>query len=234
MRAERAPKLIWDWPRYMPKTSLIEILRGPLIICVAVFFAGWVKFLFDGDVTYFLDYGFRLVCLAIVFRHLGWREVLTLPRNPIHAFLWVAVIFYIAVALQQSEQWARFYLPDFRLAGFAPLDAGALRFFDLSMGLAIVALSEELVFRRLFNDLWRAASWSTLSLYVASSLAFGLLHLPRGAILAVSAMAFGGLMMALFRQTGSIWPPVIVHYAVNFLIFSGIGCNWGMGGCLPP
>lgn len=206
--------------------------RTRVILGTAIFYAGWVKFLFAVEVVYYLDYAFRLAILLLVFRALAWREVLAPPSHGLKTVLFLLAGLYLAVVIQQAEHAARFFLEDLSVAGFPVLPAGPFRTFDLIVGLALVAVSEEVVFRYLYHDYWKTRALPVWWLYVVPSIAFGLLHLPRGVILAVSTAVFGALMMFLYRRTGSLWPPIVIHYVINFLIFSGLGCPWGMGGCV--
>lgn len=80
---------------------------------------------------------------------------------------------------------------------------------------AISALAEELLFRGAIQPF--AGLWLTSAL-------FGLLHMGGDSrISAWSVWAFiAGLLLGwIFKETGSLWPPVVAHFAVNAVALLG-------------
>ncbi|MFQ5765785.1 MAG: CPBP family intramembrane glutamic endopeptidase [Rhodospirillales bacterium] len=203
-----------------------------LLLSAAILFAGWAKFLFDGHAVYVLDYLSRGVCLAVVLWSRSLAGLAAPPSRWVRALLLTGVIFLVALGAYQFYRYFEVPDPVFYQDLFPRLEEGAFRTFDLTVGLVLVALSEEVVFRYLFAILWQHRGWSVPMLYVASSFAFGLLHLPQGLALVAFATVTGFLLMFLYRDSGSLWPVVAVHYALNLLIFSGAGCDWGVTDCL--
>ncbi len=221
----------------MARIDLLERFRAEprllLIVCAAVAFAGWVKFLFDGKAVYLIDYVIRGLGLALVIWGCTFKELVNPPPRWVRALLLTAVIFYIDLSIYQVYRYFQVPDPIFYNHLFPRLSEGTFRSFDLSFGLALVALSEEAVFRHLFARLWRHQGWPLSWLYLASSVAFGLLHLPQGLALVTYATVTGLLFMFLYRDSGSLWPVVAVHYALDALIFSGAGCASGVTDCPP-
>ncbi|CAA6604401.1 membrane hypothetical protein [Rhodospirillaceae bacterium LM-1] len=201
-----------------------------LIICVTVFYAGWAKFALSGYSIYLVDYGLRLaICvLTIYFGGLTLRP--NLERNP--AKMIGATIGILALILLTYWVYRFFYVPipllGLSLASFPNIENDWLRWLDLGPGIVLVALSEEFSFRYLFA---RAIPNSPALLYFASSIAFGILHAPQGLLLIVEATVSGFLLMLLYRKTGTLLAPVVVHFVTDVIIFSGVGCPYGMGDC---
>ncbi len=204
-----------------------------LLLCAATLFTGWVKFLFDGYTLYILDYLFRVLCLTVVLWYCSLIDLAAPPSRWARTLILTAIVFYVDLTIYQVYRY--FDVPDplFYNHLFPRLEEGSFLYFDLTVGLVLVALSEEIVFRYLFAKLWQHRDWSTATLYIASSIAFGLLHLPQGLALVAFAMVTGFMFMFFYRFSRSLWPVVIVHYLINFVLFSSVGCDWGVAGCLP-
>ena len=97
----------------------------------------------------------------------------------------------------------------------------------LVVGVPLVALNEELFFRGVLLDLLRPFGWRRAVLW--SAVLFGASHLANlfsGAylpftVMQVAATAGGGVMLAAIRiRTGSLWPVLLVHAAVDLVAIS--------------
>jgi membrane protease YdiL (CAAX protease family) len=203
------------------------------VLVVAIMYLAWAKFLFADETVYVLDYIFRIACLIVLFRAFEWREVLAWPERRWRAVLLTVLMIYLLIAAQQARHLAESFHPELFIAQFPYLEYGPLKMFDLTVGLALVAASEEMVFRYAFARAWLQRGGGVGGLYLVSSLAFGLLHAPQGVSAVVDAFVAGLIFMFFYRRIGLLWPPMLAHYLVNFLIFSGHGCPYGMGGCRP-
>ena len=199
--------------------------RFLLIVCTVILYAGWPKFLFDSPAIFITDYTQRIICL-IVFVVFSTRTGLaTYPAQPFKATLILVAIVAGSLVISWGEFFIEVVYGSLLFAnGFPLITSLPFLYFDLTFGLALVALSEELVFRQLFKEVWSARGYSIGSLYVISSLAFGMMHLPQGLLSVVGATLVGLLFMAALRATGSIWVPIVAHYIVNLVIFSEMGC----------
>lgn len=124
----------------------------------------------------------------------------------------------IAVDQLGPPVWKSF-LPASGLGGY-PVESGFLVWFDLTFGLGLVALSEEVVFRAMAARCFAAlpAVW----FYLATSLLFGAAHWSSGLPTCVGAALIGCLFMVFYRATGLLGPLVAAHFAVNFVDFSGL------------
>lgn len=88
-------------------------------------------------------------------------------------------------------------------------------FFDLTIGLMLVALSEEILFRGCLFQVIRKFAPHPIVLIGLSSLIFGAMHWPSGVhnivVTTLSGVAFG----CLYYWSKSLVPSVIAHYLVN-------------------
>jgi membrane protease YdiL (CAAX protease family) len=113
-------------------------------------------------------------------------------------------------------------LPNTRM-GSIPLDTDSSWYvFDLYVGLALVALVEEIVFRGLFYTLLRRVIPSLPVVFLLCSLVFGLIHWSLGLAAIVSTALIGALFLLVMWRTGSVLPAIIAHFVVNYVDFSGM------------
>lgn len=88
--------------------------------------------------------------------------------------------------------------------------------FDITVGLILVAVSEELFFRRVLHHSLRARGLSGIAAVLVGALGFGLVHITSGLLDVVLAFGYGLIFSALFLFSRRIWPGAACHYAVNF------------------
>lgn len=110
----------------------------------------------------------------------------------------------------------------------APLDAvwkvpgmvydrqSALLAVDMTFGLALVAVSEEMIFRGLALAALRKPADNTFAILVASSLVFALIHWSTGFKNIIDCFVYGLLFMVATMRTKSIVPAAIVHFALDY------------------
>jgi membrane protease YdiL (CAAX protease family) len=135
--------------------------------------------------------------------------------------VWVAGI----SLLERESQWLRRLLNaafPMTVLGTYPQPSGWLNVFDLVFGLALVAASEEIIFRRyLHNALQPFLGEGILALLTASFL-FGAYHWWAGFGNVVLATVVGGLLMLMFRRSAALWPVALAHYVVDLIAFAGL------------
>lgn len=131
--------------------------------------------------------------------------------------LWCAAIVLLFHATPLDTILAQI-LPETALGGY-PRPEGWLYFVDLTLGLAMVSLHEELVFRKVGYHALKSVLHSEIVIVLVSALIFGLYHWWRGAPGILGAALYGLLAMPCYRRTGSIWPIVFAHFLVDYLAF---------------
>jgi hypothetical protein len=206
------------------------------------------------------DFIFRVLIVLMVF---GSLRFVSLSDDAVFKFLfvgrrntdqstrklrpliWWAITATVGGVVIDQTVWPflMYRLPATSLFNFASLN-GPMRFVDVTLGVALVAVSEEIVFRSLAfwailamvpsirngrsdasNDSWSVfeiGQKGIVIVVVASSLVFGIIHWGNGVHAIVSASIWGILPMVALIRTGSIWPAVIAHYATDLVAFSGI------------
>ncbi len=114
------------------------------------------------------------------------------------------------------------------LPGYAPLGSmpeirsGAWNRIDLSFGLLLVGVLEELVFRAYAYTFIRRYTTNAAAIVAISAIAFGLIHWSLGLHSMLITAAIGAVFMAVYIQTRSAPALMLAHFAVNFIDFAGV------------
>lgn len=195
-----------------------------LALVLVLFYAGWGKFLADDTDVYLIDYAQRALIIALAWGALtdALRRPLPLITNPVWLSALVGSAAIIAVDTWTAGMASRaaFDTALFPEVSFPPLENEVWQAVDLTFGLVLVAVSEEVVFRRLWAGWWDARRGGTAGLYIGSSLVFGLLHLPQGLADTAIAIVWGVLLMYLYRRSHSLALVILVHFLVDLWYFS--------------
>ncbi|MBK8159715.1 MAG: CPBP family intramembrane metalloprotease [Rhodospirillaceae bacterium] len=167
------------------------------------------------------DYAGRLAAIGVVLVLAAGRWCLRRPERLqaglLEVGLWVGGIVLLFHAMPLGDLLSRI-LPE-SVLGEYPRPSGWLYFVDLTLGLALVAVHEELVFRKLGYHALKSVLRSELAIVIVSALVFGLYHWWRGAAGIIGAALYGLLAMPCYRLTGSLWPIVFAHFLVDYIAF---------------
>jgi membrane protease YdiL (CAAX protease family) len=91
---------------------------------------------------------------------------------------------------------------------------------DVVFGLALVAYSEEIVFRRCARQIFQTYLGDGYVLIFVTSLLFGAYHWWAGVGNIVEAAMMGALLMLFFRRSEALWPIVLAHYLTDVVDFA--------------
>ena len=177
----------------------------------------------DAGSWIFWDYAGRLGGLMMLAILPATRAVaFRLDRRQMPFWQIALWIFGISVALRLS-QWLSYFInktfPATILGVYPRLD-GWLNFFDLALGLALVAVSEEIIFRRCTRHVLQPLLGDGYVAVIASSLVFGCYHWWTGVGNIVLAVIIGTLLMLMFRRSVALWPVVLAHYFADIIAFT--------------
>mgnify|MGYP001576989289 CR=1 FL=1 len=115
-----------------------------------------------------------------------------------------------------------------KLPGYGPLGAmpeirsSAWNRIDLSFGLLLVGVLEELVFRAYAYTVIRRYTASPAAIVAISAIAFGLIHWSLGLHTVLITAAIGAVFMVVYLQTRSAPALMLAHFAVNFIDYAGV------------
>ncbi len=168
------------------------------------------------------DYAGRLMAIGVLFVLPAGRWCLKqrdeLKVGTLEAVVWVIGI----VAFFQFsgiDQLVVLTFPQQPLGAYSA-PKGLLYAIDITLGLALVSLHEELIFRKLAGQAMQALGWGPWRIVLVSALLFGLFHWWRAPSGMIGAATYGVLAMICYRRTGSLWPIGFAHYLLDYIAFA--------------
>lgn len=194
--------------------ALACYLGGSLIGALLIRTLGWERSPWIGPALALAQLGLLLPPLAIMARYPQPLRLLGLDR-----FRWqmlVEVVVMLGVAFCGMIAWGLILLP-LGLQAQQPIlplfgEGSAALIVAWVVGGVLAPLFEELVFRGfLFGGLLRLFSPTAAAL--GSAAFFGALHLQPFAFPVLFLL--GALLATLYYRTGSLWPAILMHQAIN-------------------
>ena len=114
-------------------------------------------------------------------------------------------------------------LPGYRPFGGMPaITNPAWDWIDLTFGLLMVGIFEELVFRGYMHTFISRYTNRSFVIVVISSVAFGLIHWSLGLHAVVVSSIIGAVFRMAYLRTRSLLALMFAHFAVNFIDFAGV------------
>ena len=114
-------------------------------------------------------------------------------------------------------------LPGYAALGSMPAIASrSWNWIDLTLGLMLVGVVEELVFRGYAYTIICRYTTSRAAILAISAAAFGLAHWSQGLHAVLITAAIGAVFMALYVRTHSVPALMLAHFTVNFIDFAGV------------
>ncbi len=203
------------------------ILNHPLTWALAPFYLNDFGFalLQSYPTPFFLfDYACRLWALGI----LAWRTYkqghfthadlrLQLSRRWV---VWaVAATLWGLLIDQKVAPAIGAYLPHLKLFHFPKPDSFGLKFFDQSVGLALVAFSEELAFRGALLNWFEKTGMPRVRAISLQALLFGLIHWGGGPEQVVDAILWCIVPSVATVASRSLVPAIVAHFITDFVSF---------------
>lgn len=178
-----------------------------------------------GDWIYPIDWAERVLIILILIAYAYWRGefILTRPRQvpiPTQVLYWGAGILLClgiyAASSKLSDVWEAGTWHQF------PAYANDFMYWtDVTLGIALVAISEELAFRWLPGLLAQRHGWSWTKLHWISALGFMLIHIPQGMNTMLFSVVFSIFLMMAYKRYGTLLAPIFIHFAYDALAFAG-------------
>ncbi|MDF1720393.1 MAG: CPBP family intramembrane metalloprotease [Minwuia sp.] len=220
----------------MSNISIHSIGRGPaIILMLAAYAAGTFLIALADEIIsdfgvhpIFSDYfvhalNITILVLAYVkfgqtIRQIIERDIADIKSNsaiPFFAFVVfiTAMAFHILIFGQFLEEEGNVDLNIQYSDNFVML-------FDLTIGLALIALSEEWTFRKLSYDFFNSITKNRYVYCIFSIFIFSSVHIPSGPAIFVQAFLIAipfTLFYAAYRNLAAV---ILCHYLVNLLIYS--------------
>lgn len=182
--------------------------------------------LYQSDAAAWLafDYGGRILALAVLAAIPAVRAV-AFRTAPLAIPWWEVALWIAAVVLvdKYPGDWLRSAIdavvPGTRLAGYPRIEGG-LRLFDLTFGLALVAVNEEVMFRRCAKEILAPRLGEGTVMVLAAALIFAAYHWWTGVGNIVSVAVTGVVLMVFFLRARALWPAMLAHYLTNVVSFA--------------
>jgi uncharacterized protein len=155
----------------------------------------------DAATWIFWDYAGRLGALAVLGAIPSARTV-AFRANRLRMSRWEAGIWVVGIVLVDHYLY------------------GWLHIVDAVFGLALVAYSEEIVFRRCARHLFQIYLNDGYAMVVVTSILFGAYHWWTGIGNIIEAVLIGILLMLFYRRSAALWPVVLGHYVTDIVDFA--------------
>ena len=108
------------------------------------------------------------------------------------------------------------------LGGMPAITNPAWNWIDLTFGLLMVGILEELIFRGYMQTFISRYTKNSFVIVVISAVAFGLIHWSLGLHAVLITSTIGAVFMIAYLRTRSLPAIMLAHFAVNFIDFAGI------------
>lgn len=172
-----------------------------------------------------IDYVSRTISLgALLVLAADGRDLLRENRIrnwDIAAMALVAAFLTARVVENFFAPWIREHVGTMVLQGFPGYNHPTQRLLDLTLGIAFVAVSEEVVFRWYLPKVIGAFLKSKITIDVLASVLFALAHWSRLSAGIFPSFVIGLAFALIYRMTGTIWPLIAAHYANDYFEYAG-------------
>lgn len=176
-----------------------------------------------------IDYvGVKLYSVLVVFWVL-WRKKMRpsefgLTPQPVVPFVVVFLITaLVGTLIDQNAGQLLKNVPGYpALGGMPEIKSPTWDWIDLTFGLVMVGVLEELIFRGYMHTFLSRYTQSPAAIVVVSSIAFGFIHWSNGSGPVVSASIIGAVFMIAYLYTRSLPAIMLAHFAVDFVDFAGV------------
>lgn len=169
------------------------------------------------------DYGGRIAALAVLAIIPAARAVAFRPEQNRFSLLeigiWIVAISLLERLSQSPRRLINAAFPA-TVVGVYPHPTGWLYLFDLAFGLVLVAISEEIIFRRCLRCVAQPYVNDGSLAVLVTSLVFGAYHWWAGIGNVLLATTMGVLLMVMYRRSGALLPVVLAHYVVDLIAFA--------------
>lgn len=108
------------------------------------------------------------------------------------------------------------------LGGMPEIISPVWNWVDLTFGLLLVGVCEELVFRGYLCTFISRYTESSFTIVLLSSVAFGFIHWSSGLHTVIISSVIGAVFMTAYLLTRSLPAIILAHFAINFIDFAGV------------
>lgn len=187
-----------------------------------IYVKDWVWWL---TIDYVGDKLYPLLVVAWLLRNKKMRSSeFGLTPQPWVAFLVVFLTMtLVGTLIDQNGTQLLKGLPGYpALGGMPEIKSRVWDWIDLTFGLLMVGVIEELIFRGYMHTFLSRYTNSPGAIVVISAIAFGLIHWSAGLHAVLSTGIIGAVFMIAYLKTRSLPAIMLAHFAVDFVDFAGV------------
>jgi hypothetical protein len=211
---------------------IADRVRMRLLLCfIAIFLVNDLANIFVRDyrVWLLIDYGFAkglplAMILWAIRKGVATRADFGIRRLPWRPFVGLTVLLSVVGIIVDQLGW-RFLeqlLPRTQLGSWPRIEDPMVNVMDLILGLALVGIVEELLFRGFCFTVLRERTRRTGLSFLLATVVFGAIHWSLGLHAVVSTMIWAVMPLIVVWKTGSAVPGIIAHFLTNFVAFSNV------------
>jgi membrane protease YdiL (CAAX protease family) len=176
-----------------------------------------------------IDYaGVKLFPLLVVLwlirgQRMRAAEVGLTRQAPLPFLATFLAVAFLGTVIDQNGYQVIAGLPGYPALGGMPAIASPIwDRIDLTGGLLLVGICEELVFRGYLHTVISGHTESPVAIVMISSVAFGLIHWSLGLHAVLITSIIGAVFMVAYRKTRSLPAIMLAHFAIDFIDFAGV------------
>jgi hypothetical protein len=196
-----------------------------LLLCAPFYLNDFGFIALDGSYgIYLLDYTVRLLVLTVglcwpLSRTILFEQIVPVGRL-VAAMMAIVALLLAGTLLRLIIESPFGGWPEFgSLFRYPEIKSPTLYWLDLLPGLLVVALSEELVFRKMALSWLRAASRPNWQIVLVSATMFAFIHWASGPGNIIFTFLLGVLYMTAFLAIGRLWPLVLAHWIEDLAVY---------------
>jgi len=187
-----------------------------------IFISDW-RWWLSIDYIFARLFPFILICRMLSRNRVSPEAMGIGPQSMLSSIIVYIVGTLAAILILQNKFFILNGVPGYQPLGVIPkIFHEDWRWFDLTAGLMVTAVVEELVFRAYLYSFLRRLTDRALHIILISALAFGLIHWSLGFHHVIATSVIGGIYMLLYIRTRSLPALVFAHYTVNFIEYSDV------------
>ena len=151
-------------------------------------------------------------------------EEFGLKLQPVLPFVTVFLtVTFIGTLIDQNAYKLIAKLPGYLPLGAMPIiKSSAWNWADLTVGLLMVGIFEELVFRGFMCAYLDTYTRNRFAIVLISSIAFGFIHWSSGLHVVLVSSIIGAVFMIAYLKTRSLPAIMLAHFAINFIDYAGV------------
>ncbi|MCD4715348.1 MAG: CPBP family intramembrane metalloprotease [Desulfobacterales bacterium] len=177
----------------------------------------------------FIDYaGVKLFPFLVAFwliysKKMRASEFGLKTQSTLSALVVFLIVALVGTVIDQNGYQLTAKLPGYQpLGGMPAITSPVWNWVDLTLGLLMVGISEELVFRGFMHTFISRYTKNSCAIVLISSVAFGLIHWSLGLHAVLITSIVGAILMIAFVRTRSLPAIMLAHFTINFIDFAGL------------